>query len=39
MDFVQECESDSANKMMEHLRDVIANSKTGDIYGGFTLPF
>jgi phosphoglucomutase len=36
MDFVQKCESDSANKMMQHLRDAIANSKPGDIYGLLT---
>ncbi|GJM84467.1 hypothetical protein PR202_ga00137 [Eleusine coracana subsp. coracana] len=35
----EECESDSANKMMEHLRDVIANSKPGDKYGNYTLQF
>ncbi|XP_062200341.1 phosphoglucomutase, chloroplastic [Phragmites australis] len=35
----EECESDSANKMMEHLRDVIANSKPGEKYGNYTLQF
>ncbi|GJN20521.1 hypothetical protein PR202_gb07910 [Eleusine coracana subsp. coracana] len=35
----EECESDSANKMMEHLRDVIANSKPGHKYGNYTLQF
>ncbi|CAL4941355.1 unnamed protein product [Urochloa decumbens] len=33
------CESDGANKMMDHLRDVIANSKPGEKYGDYTLQF
>jgi phosphoglucomutase len=35
----EECESESANKMMEHLRDVIAKSKPGEKYGNYTLQF
>lgn len=30
---MQECESAGANKMVEHLRDIIAKSKKGDKYG------
>lgn len=33
------CESNSANQMMDHLRDVIANSKPGEKYGDYTLQF
>ncbi|TKV93753.1 hypothetical protein SEVIR_9G246550v4 [Setaria viridis] len=33
------CESDGANKMMDHLRDVIASSKPGEKYGDYTLQF
>uniref|UniRef100_A0A0E0EWF5 phosphoglucomutase (alpha-D-glucose-1,6-bisphosphate-dependent) n=1 Tax=Oryza meridionalis TaxID=40149 RepID=A0A0E0EWF5_9ORYZ len=35
----EECESESANKMMEHLRDVITKSKPGEKYGNYTLQF
>ncbi|KAG8095415.1 hypothetical protein GUJ93_ZPchr0012g18855 [Zizania palustris] len=35
----EECESDSANKMMEHLRDLITKSKAGEKYGNYTLQF
>uniref|UniRef100_A0A0E0B8J4 phosphoglucomutase (alpha-D-glucose-1,6-bisphosphate-dependent) n=1 Tax=Oryza glumipatula TaxID=40148 RepID=A0A0E0B8J4_9ORYZ len=35
----EECESESANKMMKHLRDVIAKSKPGEKYGNYTLQF
>uniref|UniRef100_A0A0E0QX42 phosphoglucomutase (alpha-D-glucose-1,6-bisphosphate-dependent) n=1 Tax=Oryza rufipogon TaxID=4529 RepID=A0A0E0QX42_ORYRU len=35
----EECESESANKMMVHLRDVIAKSKPGEKYGNYTLQF
>ncbi|KAF0929875.1 hypothetical protein E2562_026089 [Oryza meyeriana var. granulata] len=35
----EECESESANKMMEHLRDVIAKSKPREKYGNYTLQF
>nr|CAB3494910.1 unnamed protein product [Digitaria exilis] len=33
------CESDGANKMMDHLRDVISNSNPGQKYGDYTLKF
>lgn len=33
----QECESEGANKMIEHLRDLISKSKTGDVYGKLVL--
>lgn len=32
---VQECESEGANKMINHLRDLISKSKSGDRYGKF----
>lgn len=35
----EECESEGANKMIEHLRDLISKSKTGDVYGDYTLQF
>ena len=31
----QECESEAANKMIEHLRESISKSKPGDKYGKF----
>ncbi|BBN08703.1 phosphoglucomutase [Marchantia polymorpha subsp. ruderalis] len=33
----EECESAGANKMVEHLRDIIAKSKKGDKYGNYEL--
>ncbi|KAI5055949.1 hypothetical protein GOP47_0029470, partial [Adiantum capillus-veneris] len=33
----EECESEGANNMMEHLRSVIANSKSGATFGNYTL--
>eukprot|EP00250_Pteridium_aquilinum_P007980 c17579_g1_i1 orf=112-2004(+) len=33
----EECESAGANKMMEHLRSIIAGSKSGDTFGSYTL--
>ncbi|XP_031476228.1 phosphoglucomutase, chloroplastic isoform X2 [Nymphaea colorata] len=35
----EECESEGANKMVEHLRDIISKSKAGDKYGSYTLQF
>jgi len=35
----EECSSADAEKMMEHLRGVIASSKKGDKYGSFALDF
>ncbi|KAL8050954.1 hypothetical protein ABFS82_06G113700 [Erythranthe guttata] len=35
----EECESEGANKMVEHLRDIISKSKEGDVYGNYTLQF
>lgn len=35
----EECESEGANKMIEYLRDLISKSKTGDVYGDYTLQF
>lgn len=29
----QECESEGANEMINHLRDLISKSKQGDKYG------
>ncbi|KAL2628810.1 hypothetical protein R1flu_013496 [Riccia fluitans] len=33
----EECDSDSANKMVDHLRGIIASSKKGDKYGSYEL--
>lgn len=33
----EECEAAGANKMIEHLRSIIANSKSGDTFGSYTL--
>ena len=30
---LQECESEGANAMVAHLREIIASSKEGDKYG------
>ncbi|XP_054803577.1 phosphoglucomutase, chloroplastic [Prosopis cineraria] len=35
----EECESESANKMIEHLRESISKSKPGDKYGSYVLKF
>lgn len=35
----EECESEGANKMVDHLRDLIAKSKEGDKYGDYVLRF
>ncbi|CAN0902654.1 Phosphoglucomutase, chloroplastic [Linum grandiflorum] len=35
----EECESEGANKMIEHLRGLISESKPGDQYGSYTLKF
>ncbi|CAN1265076.1 Phosphoglucomutase, chloroplastic [Linum perenne] len=35
----QECESEGANKMIEHLRGLISECKPGDQYGSYTLKF
>lgn len=35
----EECESEGANKMMQHLRDFISTSKPGEQYGNYTLQF
>ncbi|XP_020234555.1 phosphoglucomutase, chloroplastic [Cajanus cajan] len=35
----EECESESANKMIEYLRDSVSKSKPGDKYGSYTLQF
>lgn len=35
----EEVESAGANKMVEHLRELIASSKAGDKLGGYTLAF
>lgn len=35
----EECESEGANKMIDYLRDLISKSKTGDVYGDYTLQF
>ncbi|KAM0876292.1 hypothetical protein ACQ4PT_036261 [Festuca glaucescens] len=35
----EECESESTNKMMEHLRDLISKSSPGEKYGDYTLQF
>ena len=34
-EYVQECESEGANKMMSHLGDLVSKSKSGDKYGKF----
>lgn len=36
--FSQECEAAGANKMIEHLRSIIANSKSGDTFGKQSTP-
>ncbi|XP_027159739.1 phosphoglucomutase, chloroplastic [Coffea eugenioides] len=33
----EECESEGANKMVEHLRDLVSRSKAGDKYGNYVL--
>nr|AFY26896.1 phosphoglucomutase [Morella rubra] len=33
----EECESESANKMMEYLRDLVSKSKPGEKYGSYVL--
>ncbi|CAN6485172.1 unnamed protein product [Victoria cruziana] len=35
----EECESEGANKMVEHLRNMVSKSKAGDKYGGYILQF
>jgi phosphoglucomutase len=35
----EECSSDDANKMVAHLRSVIAGAKKGDKFGAYTLDF
>ncbi|MQM14652.1 hypothetical protein Taro_047588 [Colocasia esculenta] len=35
----EECESEGANKMMDHLRKIAAESKPGDKYGSYSLKF
>jgi phosphoglucomutase len=35
----EECSSDDANKMVEHVRGIIAACKKGDKYGAYTLDF
>ncbi|KAI9078198.1 hypothetical protein K1719_039812 [Acacia pycnantha] len=35
----EECESESANKMIEYLRESISKSKPGDKYGSYVLKF
>uniref|UniRef100_A0A0D6QXZ6 Alpha-D-phosphohexomutase alpha/beta/alpha domain-containing protein n=1 Tax=Araucaria cunninghamii TaxID=56994 RepID=A0A0D6QXZ6_ARACU len=35
----EECESDGANRMVEHLRDLISKTKAGETYGNYTLKF
>ncbi|KAK1304620.1 hypothetical protein QJS10_CPB11g00755 [Acorus calamus] len=35
----EECKSDGANNMVEHLRDMISKSKAGQNYGSYTLQF
>ncbi|KAG5077805.1 hypothetical protein JHK82_056500 [Glycine max] len=35
----EECESEGANKMIEHLRDIVSKSKPGDQYGSYVLQF
>ncbi|KAB2596603.1 phosphoglucomutase [Pyrus ussuriensis x Pyrus communis] len=35
----EECESASANKMIDYLRELISSSKTGDKYGNYILQF
>ncbi|KAH9301626.1 hypothetical protein KI387_013209, partial [Taxus chinensis] len=35
----EECESDGANRMVEHLRVLIAKAKAGEKYGSYTLKF
>ncbi|KAK9103491.1 hypothetical protein Sjap_020745 [Stephania japonica] len=36
---MQECESDGATKMIEHLRDLVSKCKAGDVYGTYNLQF
>jgi phosphoglucomutase len=33
----ESCETEGANKMVAHLRDILSKSKEGDIYGDYTL--
>lgn len=35
----EECESEGANRMVDHLRDLISKVKPGDEFGGYTLQF
>ncbi|XP_058769745.1 phosphoglucomutase, chloroplastic [Vicia villosa] len=35
----EECESEGANKMIEHLREILSKSKSGDKYGSYVLDF
>ncbi|XP_020582830.1 phosphoglucomutase, chloroplastic isoform X2 [Phalaenopsis equestris] len=35
----EECESNGANQMIEHLRDLISSTKPGDKYGNYELDF
>lgn len=35
----EQCESEAANKMMDHIRRVIANTKSGDKIGDYTVDF
>ncbi|ESQ43359.1 hypothetical protein EUTSA_v10012968mg [Eutrema salsugineum] len=35
----EECESEGANKMIEHLRDIVSKSKAGESYGNYVLQF
>ncbi|XP_021765219.1 phosphoglucomutase, chloroplastic-like [Chenopodium quinoa] len=35
----EECESEGANKMVDHLRDLISKSREGDRYGEYVLRF
>lgn len=35
----EECESDGANRMVEHLRDLLSKTKSGENYGSYKLKF
>ncbi|GKU89491.1 hypothetical protein SLEP1_g3624 [Rubroshorea leprosula] len=35
----EECESEGANKMIEHLRSLVSKSKAGEKYGNYVLKF
>uniref|UniRef100_A0A1D1ZM42 phosphoglucomutase (alpha-D-glucose-1,6-bisphosphate-dependent) n=1 Tax=Anthurium amnicola TaxID=1678845 RepID=A0A1D1ZM42_9ARAE len=35
----EECESEGANQMIHHLREIVAKSKPGESYGNYTLQF